>query len=87
MDIMVMVEEGVRQLDDEDAEDLRGRVCSILRHVRKPKGNLTKDQKEALKDLRGMKDQTFLPEDKGNAMVEMRRKEDEAKMRELMEGM
>ena len=86
MDIMVAVEEGARQLDDEDAEDLRGRVCGILRHVRKPKDNLTKGQREALKELRGMKDKVFLPADKGNATVVMRKEDYKAKMRELIES-
>ena len=86
MDIMAAVEEGAQQLDNEDAKDLWRRICSILRQARQPKDNLTKNQKEALKKLRRMKDQVFLPADKGNATVMMRREEYKAKMRVLIES-
>ena len=34
VDTIAAVEEGARQLSEEDAEDLRGRVCGILRHAK-----------------------------------------------------
>ena len=43
VDTIAAVEEGARQLSEEDAEDLRGRVRGILRHVKPPKDNLTKE--------------------------------------------
>ena len=67
------VEEGARQLSEEDAENLRERVCGILRHARPPKDNLTKEQRKALKELRSMGDEVILPADKGNATVVMTR--------------
>ena len=41
MDTVAAVEEGARQLADEDAEDLRGWVCGILRRAKLPKDNAT----------------------------------------------
>jgi len=67
VDTLAAVEEGARQLSKEDAEDLRGRVCGILRHAKPPKDNLTKEQRKALKELRSLEDEVFLPADKGNS--------------------
>ena len=56
----------------EDADDLRGRVCGILRRAKVPtRSNLTKEQRTALKELRGLEDEVILPADKGNATVMM----------------
>ena len=38
VDTISAVEEGAQQLKEEDAEDLRGWVCGILRHAKPPKG-------------------------------------------------
>ena len=73
MDTIAAVEEGVRQLNKEDAEDLRGHVCGILKHAKPPKDNLTKEQRESLKELGSLEDEVILPADKGNATVMMRR--------------
>ena len=52
----------------EDADDLQGRVCRILRHVKVPKNNLTKNQRIVLKVLRGLEDKVIiLPVEEGNA--------------------
>ena len=50
----------------EDADYLRGRVYGTLRHAKVPQSNLTKDQRTALKELRGLEDEVILPADKGN---------------------
>ena len=78
------VEEGARQLG-EDAEDLRGRVCGILRHAKPPKDNLTKEQRKALKELRSLEDEVILPADKGNATVVMTRGDYDSKMRGMLD--
>ena len=72
-DTMAAVESGARKLTPEDADDLRGRVCGILRRAKVPRSNLTKEQRTALKELRGLEDEVILPADKGNATVMMRR--------------
>ena len=64
-DTMAAVESGARKLTPEDADDLRGRVCGILRRAKVPRSNLTKEQRTALKELRGLEDEVILPADKG----------------------
>ena len=48
MDTIAAVEEGARQLNEEDVGDLQGRVCGILRLAKPPKDNLSKEQRKAL---------------------------------------
>ena len=42
-----------------------------------------KDQRTALKELKGLKDEVILPVDKGNAAVMMRRYDYDGKMEEV----
>ena len=56
-DTMAAVESGARKLTPEDADDLRGRVCGILRRAKVPRSNLTKEQRTVLKELRGLEDE------------------------------
>ena len=37
VDTITAVEAGARQLQEEDAEDLQGQVCGILRHAKPPR--------------------------------------------------
>ena len=60
-------------MSPEDADDLRGRVCGILRRVQVPKSNPTKDQRTVLKELKGLEDEVTLPAEKGNTTVMRRR--------------
>ena len=84
VDTIAAVEEGARQLSEEDAEDLRGRVCGILRHAKPLKDNLTKEQRKALKELRSLEDEVILPADKGNTTVMITREEYDRKMRGML---
>ena len=45
-------------------------VCGILRRAKVPRSNLTKDQRTALKELRGLEDEVILPADRGNETVD-----------------
>ena len=69
-DTIAGMEKTARKLPKEDADDLRMRVCGILRS---PEDNITKDQRKALKEMRSWKDDVILPADKGNATVVMER--------------
>ena len=60
-------------MNKEDAEDLRGWVCGILRCAKPPKDNLFKEQRKALKELRNLENEVILPADKGNTTVMMTR--------------
>ena len=83
-DTMAAVESGARRLSPEDADDLRGRVCGILRRAKVPRSNLTREQRTALKELKLLKDEVILPADKGNATVMMRRCDYDGKMEEML---
>ena len=70
----------------EEAEDLRGRVCSALKRARKPpRSNISRSQREALRNLK--KDETImiLPADKGNATVVMKKSEYTEKMSNMLQ--
>ena len=84
VDTIAAVEEGARQLNEEDAEDLRGRVCGILRRAKPPKDNLSKEQRKALKELRSLENEVILPADKGKATVMMNREDYDTKMRGML---
>ena len=84
VDTITAVEEGARQLNEEDAEDLRGRVCGILRRDKPPKDNLSKEQRKALKELRSLENEVILPADKGKATVMMNREDYDTKMRGML---
>ena len=85
VDTTAAVEEGARQLSEEDAEDLRGRVCGILRHAKPLKDNLTKEQRKALNELRSLENEVILPADKGNATVMITREDYDRKMRGVLD--
>lgn len=85
VDTVAAVEEGARRLKDEDADDLRGRVCGILRRAKPPRDNLTREQRTALKELKDLKEELILPADKGNATVVMRREDYHTKMMGMLE--
>ena len=52
VDIAAGLEEGARQLGSDEASDLRGRLCGILRRAKLPRDNLSREQREALRCLR-----------------------------------
>ena len=81
-DTIASVEEVAKQLPKDDADDLRGRVCGILRSARLPKDNLRKDYRKAQKELRSLEDEVILPADKGNVM---RRSDYDEKMRGMLD--
>ena len=60
VDTIAAVEAGARQLKKEDAEDLQGRVCGILRHAKSPKDNMTKEQRKALKEMKSLEAEVIM---------------------------
>ena len=75
--------EVARQLPKDDADDLQGRVCRILRSSWLPKDN-TKKHWKALKELRSLEDEVILPANKENATVVMKRSDYDRRMRGIM---
>ena len=83
-DTIAGMEEAARKLPTDDTQDLRMRVCGILRSSKLPKDNITRSQRVALKEMKGWDDEVILPAEKGNAMVVMERSDYEGKVRELL---
>ena len=83
-DTIAGMEEAARRLPEDDAQDLRMRVCGILRSSKLPKDNITKSQRVALKEMKSWDDQVILAADKGNAMVVMERSDYDGKVKELL---
>ena len=75
----------LNRLGGEEASELRGSVCSILKRARPPSQNLDKDERTVLKTLRQDRTITILPADKGNATVVMDTEEYERKVKSLLE--
>ena len=67
IDTMAGVEIGARKLRMDEASELRGKVCGVLRKAKVPKDNLSSGQRRALNELSRMEDVAILPADKGNA--------------------
>ena len=65
MDTVPTVEVVATKLKDNNTHDIWGRLCGILRKVRKPKDNLTKEQRMSLEELKRIEEIMILPEDKG----------------------
>ena len=72
-DTIAGVEEAARKLPEDDAQDLRMRVCGILRSSKLPKDNITRSQRVALREMKGWDEQVILLADKGNVTVVMER--------------
>ena len=70
--------------NEQDASELRGSVCSVLKRCKLPPPNITKEERVALSNLRKKDNIVFLPADKGNATVVMDCSEYEGKVRTLL---
>lgn len=70
-EVICSLEDGIKNLNDEDKE-LVGQECIfILRRARPPKDNLNHEQLKALKSLRDNNDNVILKADKGSVAVVM----------------
>lgn len=79
------MEEAAQKLDEDNASDLRLRVCGILRKAKPPEDNMTRQERMALKELQKMEDVVILPADKGNATVLMNKDEYTTKMKDTLD--
>jgi hypothetical protein len=68
-DIIAGVEKAVQSLPVEMAEEARQETARIIKSSSKPRDNLTKAEREALRNLKKNTEFTILPADKGNATV------------------
>ncbi|XP_049782808.1 uncharacterized protein LOC126184460 [Schistocerca cancellata] len=68
-DIISGVEEAIKRLPDEAAEEVRRDVCKVLDKAKMPKNNISAAEHKALRALREDQDTVVLAADKGNATV------------------
>ena len=71
---MRSVQLACQRLLEQDAQELRAEVTHLLKKVKIPRSNITKDEKKTLQELREDKERMVLTADKGAAMVAMDRK-------------
>ena len=86
VDIIAAVESAANELPEEKALELRTGVKKCLQNAKKPKSNLGKEQREALRKLREDDSIVILPADKGNATVVMNKEDYARKMEEILNG-
>ena len=84
MEFISAVELACQKLLDEDAQELRAEVNILLRRAKSPKGNISREEKKALKELREDQDRMVLTADKGVALVVMDRKDYQDKIEGLL---
>ena len=68
-DILAGVEKAIQFLPEEKAEEARQETMRIIKSSSKPRDNLTKAKREALRSLKKNTDLTILPAHKGNATM------------------
>ena len=57
------------RLDAKDKEEIRSKVTAILRHPSPPSSNITRNERQAIKDLKKDNNIVILPADKGKITV------------------
>ena len=81
---IVAIEKACLRLPSGKAEELRGEVKAILKKEVKNKPNITKEEHQAIKELRRDKTRMVLTADKGVSMVVMDREDYNSKSEELL---
>ena len=86
-DILAGVEKAIQFLPEETAEEAREETVRIIKSSSKPRDNLTKAQREALRSIKKNTDLTILPKDKGNATVILNTVDYKQKVTSLLEDL
>ena len=81
---IAQVERVCQSLTQGEAEELRGEVKSIMKKIKPPKSNISKEEARAMKELKKDQDRIVLTADKGVSMVVMEREDYERKSEELL---
>ena len=71
-------------LPDEEAEQLRSQITGLLKKAKPPAQNISKEERQALKELKREKSIMILPADKGRATVVMDKEEYEEKVKQML---
>ena len=75
------IESACQKLTEQDTQELRLEVNTILRKAKPPKSNISREEKKALKELMEDQDRMVLTADKAMALVVMDRKEYQEKQK------
>ena len=78
------VEKVCQNIKQGEAEELRGEVKLILKKIKSPKSNITKEEARAIKELKKDQERMVLTADKGVSMVVMDREDYDKKSKELL---
>jgi len=73
------------QLNPDEAEELRSEVMGVLRSASNPKPNLTKQESQALSELKDIRSIMVLKADKGRATVVLDKTEYEEKVQHMLD--
>ncbi|XP_060527544.1 uncharacterized protein LOC132702783 [Cylas formicarius] len=84
-EIISSTEAAIKNLPDQNAEEIRIETANILRKAKPPKTNLTRSEGLALRSLNTDEGIIILPADKGNATVLLKTEEYERKIEELLD--
>jgi hypothetical protein len=86
-DILAGVEKTVLSLPVEMVEEARQETIRIIKSSSRPKDNLTRAEREALRTLKTNTDLTILPADKGNASMILNTGDNKQKISCLLEAL
>ena len=81
---VAQVEKVCQQIKQEEVEELKGEIKSILKKINPPKSNITKEEAKAIQQLKKDADRVILTTDKGVSMVVMETEEYIKKCEELL---
>ena len=79
------MEKVCQKLGQGEADELRGRVKTILKKVRTPRQNITKEECKAIEELKRNNNRLILTADKGVALVVMDKEDYVQKAKELLD--
>ena len=81
---IAQVEKVCQNLKQGEAEELRGEIKLILKKIKPPKSNITKEEAKAIKELKKDQERIVLTAGKGMSMVVMDREDYDKKSEELL---
>ena len=73
------------RIDGNSVAELRARVTGVLKSAKSPKSNITKEERDALSELKKDNNITILPADKGRATVVLNADKYDQKVNTLLE--
>ena len=83
-EFMLATELACSKIKQAEAVQLRSKVANILTSSNPPKSNLSKDERQAIKELKKIDNIMILPADKGRATVVMDKEEYEQKVTTML---